>query len=72
MMPALRIVQGLIFECPSPSIWQLVGGPVMIAYDGKVWKVSMVDRDGAFREGQYASRDLALAVITKAFKRNVL
>jgi hypothetical protein len=66
-MSATRTVGKLVFECPSPSIWQLVGGPVMLAYDGKVWVVSMCDRDGTFREGRYASRARALDLVALAY-----
>jgi hypothetical protein len=59
---------GLIFDCPSPSVWNLVGAPVMLAFDGAKWIISMVNRDGQFCEGHYQSRDEATRFLARCFK----
>lgn len=66
-MPAIRKVKHLIFECPSPSIWNLVGAPLTLAYNGKAWVLTMIDGLGQFREGQYASRDEAIAFMVRCY-----
>ncbi len=64
---AIRKINGLIFECPSPSIWNLVGAPLTLAYNGQKWVLTMVDRQGQFREGQYQSRGEAVSFISSCY-----
>lgn len=64
---AQRVKGRLIFDCPSPSVWLLVGAPITLAFDGAVWVLSMTDRDGFFREGRFFQRDDAIQFIAKAF-----
>ena len=66
-MIATRMKSGLLFECPTPSIWLLVGAPVTMAYDGEKWVVSMTGRDGVFREGRYPSRDAAIELLARCY-----
>ena len=68
MQNAIRTSRGLLFECPSPSVWFLVGAPVTVAYDGQQWKVSMTDREGYYREGAYGSREEAMTFLAKCFR----
>jgi hypothetical protein len=63
----VRKYSGLLFEVETPSIWYLVGAPVMLAYTGRDWAVSLTDRDGRFREGFYPTRDAALSMVARAY-----
>ena len=67
MQHAIRKINGLIFECPSPSIWNLVGAPLTLAYNGREWVLTMVDREGNFREGSYASHDKAIQFMSTCY-----
>lgn len=66
-MNATRMTKGLLFECPTPSVWYLVGAPVTMAFDGSQWVVSMTGRDGIFREGRYSSRDEAIELLSRCY-----
>lgn len=67
MQNAVRRSSGLVFECPSPSIWMLVGAPVTMAFDGAVWIMSLTDREGCFREGRFFSRDDAIRFLSERY-----
>lgn len=56
MQEAVRTYRNLIFRCPSPSVWLLVGAPATLAFDGAVWVLSMTNRDGEFLEGRFFRR----------------
>lgn len=71
MQCAVRKTQGLIFECPSPSIWNLVGAPLTLAYNGQCWVLSMVDRDGHYREGRYKTRNEAIQFMARCYGTKV-
>ena len=64
---AQRVKSRLIFNCPSPSVWLLVGAPLTLAFDGEVWVLSLTDREGRFREGRYFRRDDAIQFIAKFY-----
>lgn len=59
----------LMYECTTPSVWMLVGAPVTLAFDGMNWIVSMMDRDGFFREGRYLRRDDAMMAIGRVYDK---
>ena len=67
MQNAVRTKFGLVFDCPSPSIWLLVGASATMAFDGATWVLSMTDRDGFFREGRFFSRDDAIAFLSTLY-----
>ena len=64
---ALRTIEGLTFECPSPSVWHLKDEPVTLAFDGQQWRLSFIGRNNIRREGCYVRRDLAIALLKEAY-----
>lgn len=66
-MSAVRKTNQLIFSCDSPSVWVLLGAPVVLAYNGKCWVLSMTDRLGVYREGQYPKRTDAIQFLEKYY-----
>lgn len=65
---ATRMIEGLLFDCPSPSVLHLVGEPVTLAYDGQMWVLTLIDRNNKRREGYYMTRSEAIANIVVAYR----
>ncbi len=66
-MYAIRRSGKLVFECPSPSVWMLVGAHAMLAFTGSCWLLSVMDKQGHIREGQYPKRDEGLKFLEQYF-----
>lgn len=64
----IRIVQGLVFEVPSPSFWKLSGEPVDIDYLGDRWYLFCNDERGQKCAMPVPSRDAGIAMVAKAFR----
>lgn len=69
MTVATRIVNGFVFDIPSPSVWYLHDEPVMLIYDGATWSLSFLDKDNVRREGRYIRRQAAIDVLTSCYRR---
>lgn len=67
---AIRNISGLTFECPSPSAWHLKDEPVTLAFDGQQWRLSFIGHNNIRREGCYARRDAAIALLKEAYFKN--
>lgn len=65
---AMREASGLLFECPSPSVWYLVGQPVVIAFDGNMWLLSFTTNKNHHEE-YFHDRDEAIKVIAWAYSQ---
>jgi len=68
MTHAVRVVNGLVFECTSPSVWYLRDQPVVLAYNGSKWVLS-VFWNNKRKEYEYCRRETAIHAIDEAFGR---
>lgn len=62
-MPAMRNVEGMIFECPSPSVWHSRDLPVTIAFNGALWQLSLVNKLNQRKSASFATRDEAIKCV---------
>lgn len=64
----VRTLQGVAFECISPSFYKLAGYPVDISYLDDAWYLHCPGRDGEPAIRRFESRDSAVAFIAEAFR----
>lgn len=57
-------ISGIPYTAHSPSLFQQIGSPVTIAFDGTSWLIAVRDVYGT---REFNSRDEAAALIAQAF-----
>lgn len=57
-------LSGIPYTAHSPSLFQQIGSPVTLAYDGRSWLIAV---RGVYGTREFNSRDEAAALIAQAF-----